>query len=87
MLAMIESAHLLITQLSSSLPTADSLLPRLLAQGPPWLNLPTTILLLAVLSILALAALGGEILRRQPDAVINHLSELPAVARRILDEA
>jgi phosphatidate cytidylyltransferase len=45
--------------------------PLLLAQGPPWLDLPTTVLLLAVLGVLALAALGGEILRRQPDAVIN----------------
>ncbi len=43
----------------------------LLATAPPWLNLPTTILLLAVMAVLALAALGGEILRRQPDAVVN----------------
>jgi phosphatidate cytidylyltransferase len=50
---------------------------RLLAQTPPpWLNLPTTVLVLAVLAVLALARLGGEILRRQPDAVVS-----PAVVR------
>ncbi len=48
----------------------------LLAKTPPWLDAPTAILLFAVLAILALAALGGEILRRQPDAFVN-----PAVVR------
>jgi phosphatidate cytidylyltransferase len=43
----------------------------LLAAAPPWLNLPTSILVFSTLAILAMAALGGEVLRRQPDAAVS----------------
>jgi phosphatidate cytidylyltransferase len=43
----------------------------LLATAPPWLNLPASILVFSTLAILAMAALGGEVLRRQPDAAVS----------------